>query len=507
MIQEIPIWKLAQFQPRQVTAYNTLLFNDTECKYLLYGGAAGGGKSYCMRWLAVSLGCYYYMKYGITGVPIGLFSEDYPTLRDRQIIKIKREFPPWLGRLRETQSEGFAFQANPEYGGWVIMLRNLDDPSKYSSVEFAAILVEELTKNPRQTFDDLRSRMRFPGIPDPKFVGATNPGEIGHGWVKRLWVKPDTQNPDIEQEKFFFVPALYTDNKYIDQSYENQLEAISDPQKRSALKEGNWDIFAGQMFEEYREQRLIEGRKIDWHVTDDAPFDIHDAKAKVISFDWGYNEPGAAHWTAVGPENQWGVTHLYVYREIHQNKKTPRVWAQQIAIYLKYDPVTLIVLPHDCFSTPRGEQSIADTFKEEFKKAGIRVTIIPGDTMKSGARLNRVAMTHQFLEEAPDGKPYMQIASRCNSLRQTLPELVRDENRPEDVKQYNDHDYDSLSLGLITIKSHYSINSGPVKQRGPGTSTITPWKQNGNQVQTIDFAQKLAQNKRITPDRPSLPIK
>lgn len=493
--KQVPIWELAGFQARQKDAYNTLLFGDTECKYLLYGGAAGGGKSYYMRWMAVALGCYYFSQYGIKGVPIGLFSEDYPTLRDRQIIKIKREFPEWLGTLKETQSSGFVFEAKPEYGGWVIMLRNLDDPSKYSSVEFAAILVEELTKNTRQTFDELRSRMRFPGIPDVKFVAATNPGGVGHGWVKRLWVKPDINNPDVEAEKFFFVPALYTDNRFIDQNYELQLEAISDPQKRSALKEGNWDIFSGQMFEEYREQRLIDGVKVDWHVTSHIDFDMKDAH-KIISFDWGYNAPGAAHWTAIAPENQWGITRLYTYREIHQSGKTPRVWADQIAIYLKYDPVDFMVLPHDCFATPHGNQSIADIFKDTFIKAKVKCKIVQADTMARGARLNRVAVIHQFLEEAPDGKPFWQIAPGVMSLRTTLPELVRDPNHPEDVDtRGDDHDYDSVSTGLMTIKNRYNLSSGAIRPPAPNEQTITPWKQEGKFIQTIDFREVLAQNK------------
>jgi len=503
-VQEVPIWKLANFQPRQMTAYNTLLFSETECKYLLYGGAAGGGKSYCMRWMAVALGCYYYATYGIKGVPIGLFSEDYPTLRDRQIIKIKREFPEWLGVLKETQSAGYVFQAKPEYGGWMIMLRNLDDPSKYSSVEFAAILVEELTKNPRQTFDDLRSRMRYPGIPDVKFVAATNPGEIGHGWVKRLWVKPDINNPDVEQDKFFFVPALYTDNKFIDQDYEKQLEAISDTQKRSSLKEGNWDIFSGQMFEEYRETRVVNGRRIDWHVTDRPEVDLKSSR-RIISFDWGYNEPGAAHWIAVGSENQWGVQHLYIYRELHQNKKTPREWAEQLSLYLKYDPVDFFVLPHDCYANKDGNPSIAETFAKVFRDNRVECKIIRGETLSKGARKNRVALTHDYLQESPDGKPYMQIASRCQSLRITLPELVRDDHDPEDVAQHEDHDYDSMSLGLLTLKLNKYLNGGRVAQ-APSVSRAKPWKQVGKEVQTIDFAKVLAQNKRKSPERISQQI-
>jgi len=66
----------------------------------------------------------------------------------------------------------------------VMVFRNLDDPSKYQSAEFAAIGVDELTKNDKEVFDFLRTRKRWPGIPHTKFISGTNPGGKGHNWVK-----------------------------------------------------------------------------------------------------------------------------------------------------------------------------------------------------------------------------------------------------------------------------------------------------------------------------------
>lgn len=199
MAQTIDFPKLANFQPKQLEAWLTLLKPET--KYELYGGAAAGGKSYFLRWAALGLALYFWQKYHIKGIPIGLFSEDYPTLKDRQISRIKKEFPRWMGELKESRDEGYLFQIRNELGGGMILLRNLDDPSKYASTEFAGEFVEELTKNPRDTFDDLRFRLRYPGIPEVKFAGATNPGSVGHGWVKSLWVKPDDIDPDKEADR------------------------------------------------------------------------------------------------------------------------------------------------------------------------------------------------------------------------------------------------------------------------------------------------------------------
>src|SRR3990167_8516566 len=172
-MQEVSFLSLSQFQPKQLEAWNKLF--DNRCKYLLYGGSAHGGKSYFLRWAALGLALYYTSKYNLRHVPIGLFSEDYPTLKDRQVIKIKDEFPAWLGELKETRDEGFVFRGRRRYGEFLILLRNLDDPSKYASTEFAAELVEELTKNPEETFVNLRFRLRYPGVEDVKILGAAKP--------------------------------------------------------------------------------------------------------------------------------------------------------------------------------------------------------------------------------------------------------------------------------------------------------------------------------------------
>jgi phage terminase large subunit len=119
-----------------------------------------------------------------------LACENYPALQDRQLSKIGTEFPPWLGKLYESHKLYGRCFILVQWGGGVICFRNLDDPSKYASSEFAFILVDELTKNSKIVFTFLRTRLRWPGLPDVEcqFVGATNPGSVGHGWVKALWM-------------------------------------------------------------------------------------------------------------------------------------------------------------------------------------------------------------------------------------------------------------------------------------------------------------------------------
>ena len=187
--------ELAHFTPKQKEADRLI----DRFKYFLYGGAMGGGKSYLLRWKLLKL-LFRWAKQGHTGVVVGLFCEDYPALKDRHLSKIGKEFPKWLGKLHNDHKEhGRAFILNPEYGSGVIAFRNLDDPSKYASSEFAAEAVDELTKNQEDVFDDLRTRLRWPGIADVRFFAATNPGGVGHAWVKRKWLDGEHDEHELDE--------------------------------------------------------------------------------------------------------------------------------------------------------------------------------------------------------------------------------------------------------------------------------------------------------------------
>lgn len=210
-------------------------------KYVLYGGSVGAGKSYFLRWALIYLLCYYYNKYDIKGVRVGLFCEDYPALNDRHLSKIKSEFPEWLGTYNEMRHE---FTLSPEYGNGVLAFRNLDDPSRYLSVEFAAEAVDEINRNPSTTFTILRTRLRWPGIADPKFIGACNP--LGEAWVKNLWIKRLFPPEEQEPQEFYFVKALPTDNPFIDASYFESLKSLPELERKAYL-EGDWDALDERM--------------------------------------------------------------------------------------------------------------------------------------------------------------------------------------------------------------------------------------------------------------------
>ena len=426
-MKPIKFEEYAGFQDKQLHAWK--LLKNPGVKYLLFGGAAGGGKSYFLRWAAFGLGLYYFWKYDIRDFTIGLFCEDYPTLKDRQITKIKKEFPPELGKLVESRDEGYLFQAEPEYGGFKILLRNLDDPAKYASVEFAAVFVDELTKNPLETFEDLRFRMRYPGIPNPKFVASTNPGSVGHGWVKKLWIEPSPDSPDKEQDTFFYVPSQAKDNKYIDKSYITQLEALPEA-KRKAFLEGSWDIFAGQVLTEWaRSTHVIK------------PIALSDDWNCYGAIDLGWNKPLSVGWYVQSPDNRTYLIHeMYGNADWFEQKFGAKLTLTRLVKVINATSVKLGRNPIYWVGDPsmwnrilregeikKGQDVEGESYAEIMMNSGLR--LIAGDNNRE----HGMARYREVLALAPDGKPWYQVFETCYDTIRTIPSLVYDKNEGVDT--------------------------------------------------------------------------
>jgi phage terminase large subunit len=229
--------KLAHLHPKQIEALEA----TKKYKYVLYGGAMGGGKSHFLRWAVVYWLLVLAEKYHQKGIRAGLFCEDYGSLNDRHISKIKYEFPKDLGTYNEQRHE---FTMHPLYGSSVVAFRNLDDPSKYVSSEFAIIAVDEIGRDPYSMFSILRTRLRWVGIPDVKFICASNP--TGEAWVKRYWIDRNFPPEEKETDQFFYIPALPKDNPSLDKSYYQSLESL-DEKERKAYLEADWTAFDTEM--------------------------------------------------------------------------------------------------------------------------------------------------------------------------------------------------------------------------------------------------------------------
>lgn len=422
-------------------------------KYLLYGGAMGGGKSYWLRWMLIKLLLNAYNDLGIRGVRAGLFCEDYPALKDRHVSKITYEFPAWLGTLSKSDNE---FHLHPRYGSGVLALRNLDDPSKYASSEFAYVGVDELTKNQKEVFDMLRTRMRWPGIEETKFLAGTNPGSIGHAWVKKIFIDKEFEPTEKESDKFAYIRATAHDNAdNLPAVYFDQLEGLPE-EKRKAFLEGDWNLFEGQYFSEWRE---------DIHVID--PFPIPHTWRLFGAYDHGRANPACFKWYAIDFDGN-----VWVYRELYVNKKdgSARWEAEDIAqevfkiTHAAGEKLEYVVADAAIFSKTGSGETIAEIFqKNGVGKTTGEVKMKRGTTLNAGCmpvlipsmkdRVAGWAVMHQYLYHDEHSNPQMHYFSTCVDSIRTIPSLVYDDHKLEDLdSDGEDHAADTDRYFLQTIR-------------------------------------------------------
>lgn len=414
----------SNFQPKQKETEDAVDSYD----YVFYGGSAGPGKSYFLRHYPIKFlieTCWH--KLGLRGVRAGLFCENYPALHDRHLAKIPYEFPTWLGDYRAQSHE---FVLKDSFGGGVLAFRNLDDPSKYLSSEFALIEVDELTKNPKETFDFLRLRKRWPGIERTKFIGASNPGGTGHDWVKQVFILRNLPKEELEVDQFHFIKALPQDNKYLPESYYNTLGSL--PEKlRKAYRDGNWDVFEGQFFSEWdNEQHVVK------------PFVIPAHWKRFRSYDHGRTNPASCGWYALNEDGD-----VFKYREYYpQGLNVDEIAAEINRLsegeeyeYSVADPAIFAKMG---FVDRFGGQTIA----ESFARYGIH--FLPA----SNRRVDGWAVMHQYLFWDANKKPRLQFFSTCYNSIRTIPSLIHDEHKPEDIDtDGEDHSADETRYILISL--------------------------------------------------------
>jgi hypothetical protein len=449
---------MAKFTDRQMEAVRHI--DSGRIKFLLYGGALGGGKSYFLRWVGIRLLMYWFMYKGLKNVQVMLACEDYPSLKDRQLSKIGREFPAWLGKMYADHANyGRCYMLHPEYGSGVLCFRNLDDPSKYQSSEWATILVDELTKNDVEVFTHLRMRLRWPGLNDIEclFIGATNPGGIGHNYVKALWMDKNFPiefiKPVDYRANFAYVPSKAEDNPYLDAAYWQMLGTLP-PHLRSAFKDGSWDVFVGQAFQEWSR---------NYHVIKAMNPLYPEGRPLYMTFDWGFGKPFSIGWWWIDDDgrkfrfNEWygwngtpdsgiRLTDSEIGEGIIKREMSMGLTEKQNGVV---NPNILRLCDPTCFNKKpdyRGGGQGPST-AEVFMNMGLMMR--PGDPN----RALKYRQMHEHLRVPRDedekvcGTPMLQVYETCHHFIRTVPSLTVDPNNIEDVDtSLEDHCYDEGCL-------------------------------------------------------------
>ena len=326
----------------------------------------------------------------------------------------------------------------------------------YKGAEIQWLYFDELTSFEFEIYDFLKTRLRAKkslGVV-PVVRSSSNPGDIGHAWVKKMFVDAapymeiftrEINSKATGKKKIFrmqYIPSLATENPHIGDDYIFQLE--SKPEAlRNALLFGDWDAFEGQVFTEWRDKPEHYADRRWTHVI--SPFDIPLNWPRYMSFDFGFSRPFSLGWWAIGPDGC-----AYRYREWygceagHPNtglKIAPKEIATGIIEREKNDEAregikVLRVADPSIFDRSRGD-SIAQMM--EPSQYGPGVYFSPGDN----TRLAGKAQFHERLRFDAEGRPKMQVFSTCTDFIRTIPSLPYSLTKVEDIDtDAEDHAYD-----------------------------------------------------------------
>ncbi len=377
-------------------------FIDAEEDEVLFGGAAGGGKSY-----------------GQT-VDALLFALRYP--RSKQLI-LRRTFSELDKSLIRTTlmlypRELFTFNSSSHTGkfknGSVIDFGYCaaeNDVYQYQSAEYDIIRFDELTHFTEAQYIYLISRVRGANSYPKQIKSSTNPGGVGHSWVKRRFVdKAARGEPFIGEDgmRRIFIPSLLDDNKFLmngDPEYKNRLLALPEKEKR-ALLHGDWDIFDGQYFSEF-------SRKL--HVIE--PFEIPQGWRKYRTIDYGLDRL-ACLWIAVSPERR-----AYVYREYCASNLPISEAAKAINDRTpKGEEIYATLAPPDLWSRT---QETGRTKASLFSEYGVNLTRTSNDRECGWLSVK------ELLRDTGAGAR-LGIFNTADELIRCLPALLTDRIRPTD---------------------------------------------------------------------------
>lgn len=424
------------------------LFHLSTANEVLYGGAAGGGKSVaivldalkrCLKW---------------PGTRAYLFRRTYPELEDTLITEALRWYPKEIASYNVGRHEMTLINGSKIFFRHCASVKSMYD---YAGAEIHWLYIDELTSFEQEIYNFLKTRLRARaglGI-TPVVRCASNPGNIGHGWVKKYFVDAGEYGSVVTHSiksrttgkvrKFTtqYIPALATDNPHITDDYIYELERKPDALRR-ALLHGDWDAFEGQVFTEWRDDPDHYDDRLWTHVIKPFPVPLH--WPRYMSFDHGYTRPFAVQWWAIGPMGE-----AYLYREWYGCdpdytnigiRLSPRQIAQGIvdrerefegADNLSIDRVA----DPSIFERSRGD-SVAQQMEPGDDREGVYFR------KADNARIAGKMQYHERLRFGEDGRPMMYVFNTCRAFIRTIPILPYDLKKPEDVDTASeDHAYDA----------------------------------------------------------------
>lgn len=459
-------------QPRQK------LFHNAAARQILYGGAAGGGKSAAIRWDAIDF-CM-----NVPQLTAVIFRRTLPQLLRNHIMEVKRNLPPEVGLYNETHKH-FQF-AN----GSVLIFKSLEyerDCEDIQGWEIHAGYVDEASQLTPYMLDYIISRIRLGAYskvldrivkkhPDlevyakrlPRYALSANPGGESHHYLKQKFIDPapaetvfhdeglkDPNNPDDPGWSTIFIPATMSDNEYLDAGYAAQFGNLPDHIQKQ-LRDGDWNVVPGAFFDCW-----------DSRVHQIRPFKVPDHWTRFRSLDWGHATPFSLGWWCIsdgspvvdsaGNEAVYPEGAMIRYREWYgcerkngkPTTKGLRMSGTEFAVEaLKMqtdtENIAYTVADPSMWRTDGGTSQA-----ERAIKAGM--VLQPADNQ-------RIPGWQEMYQRMKGQMLY--VFDTCSDFTRTIPAIQADEKEPEDITKTNRGGEDH-----VADDSRYACMSRPIIRR------------------------------------------
>jgi|TARA_R110000803_G_scaffold33236_3_gene72863 hypothetical protein len=394
-------------------------------KDVLYGGAAGGGKSYAML---VDPLRYAHRK----AHRALILRRSMPELRE--LIDKSRELYPQAfpgAKFKEVEKIwNFPSGAKVEFG----FLERDADVYRYQGQAYSWIGFDEITHLPTEfSWNYLASRLRTTDPEIKTYLRCTaNPGGVGSHWVKNRYILPENFNTTFTGKDGLsrkFIPANLHDNPYLstDGIYEQMLKSLPPIQRRQLL-EGNWDVAEGAAFVEFDPETHII-----------PPFEIPMVWERVKGIDYGYASESCCLWGTIDMNDNT----LIIYRELYRKGLTGEELGSIITDMEIVDPFSVAGVLDTAAWANTG--TTGPTVGEALLRAGHKLRRADKNRIQGKIQI------HEYLKIRDNGRPKLQIFNTCPNLIRELQGIPLSKVNPEDVDTHaSDHAYDALRYMIMS---------------------------------------------------------
>lgn len=415
---------------------------------ILFGGARGGGKSAALTMDAIHNAINY------PGMRILCLRRTYPELEESFLAELKkRQYALPLGGKWNQTDKKLRFNNGSEIN--FSYAETEVDISRILGGEYQLIYIDEASRTLPIIIKHAEESMRSsnPAIPTLGLRLATNPGGIGGSYLKNRFIKPTLKGAqlyeDSQERTVGYIQSLYTDNPYLNQKeYKKILDAIDDPARRAAMRDGDWDAQVGQFFEQWSYERHVI--PFSRHA-DGTRWELPVEWQRYAGIDYGVHAPFAVVWSAIDP----AYGRMYIYRELYATGVPAQQQAEQILEAEEAALETEVIRAAD--PSMWGDRGTLMTIADIYGYNGC------GIMKANNNRLSGWARCHHFLNEAPaceyhaergwESCPLLHVfGDECPNFVETIPELPRDKNNPDDAETKNvpDHIADAWRYMCMT---------------------------------------------------------